>query len=275
MRFNRKPRKHNRCEQAPAVWHELHDWYKTHSGQLLENTEQQILDDVLPNLFGYHLLYLGHPEKLENTVASRVSRRTVMNICASDYFSSSSQTHISNSCFQGEAHRLPISADSIDVVVLPHLLEFSCDPHEVLREAERVLIPEGHVIIMGFNPFSLWTWWRLALGWRGRVPWCGAFRSVTRVKDWLALLGFDITTTHYYFFRPPIQNKGILQKLGFLERIGQRIWPIFGAGYIIVARKRVVTLTPIKPRWKSRQTIVAAGLAEPMSPHQKKDNVVK
>ncbi|MDH5573037.1 MAG: class I SAM-dependent methyltransferase, partial [Gammaproteobacteria bacterium] len=249
---------------------------KTQTGQLLEDYEQQILDEILPDLFGYHLLYLGHPDKFKTTSASRVSNQVLVNICTPGYYSYNPDiSMLPNPCFEADAHRLPVTADSIDVVVLPHLLEFSCYPHEVLREAERVLIPEGHVVIMGFNPFSIWSLWRLALGWRSRIPWCGAFRSTTRIKDWLALLGFDISTTHYYFFRPPLQNKGILQKLGFLEHVGQRIWPIFGAGYIIVARKRTVTLTPIKPRWKSRQTIVAAGLAEPMSPHQKKDSVVK
>lgn len=268
-RLGKKLQSPNRCSPAPEVWHEWQNWYHSQAGQPLQEMEKEVLDKLLPDLFGYHLLYLGHPENVTHLAASRVSHRMVVNICTDEM-----QVPDFPECMKAEPHRLPIETDSIDVVVLPHLLEYSSYPHDVLRETERVLIPEGHVVILGFNPFSFWMLWRLVLGWRRNIPWCGAFRGVTRVKDWLALLGFDVVSTHYYFFRPPVQQAAILKKLGFLERLGQRVWPILGGSYAIIARKRVVTLTPIKPRWNSRKTVVTAGLAEPMSPHQKKDSVV-
>ncbi len=257
-------RRANRCDRAPKVWYELFDWFDSWVGAQLAKTEKTVLDDILPDLFGYYLVALSHPQQAYKFAASRVSRRMVMNICARDYL-----PPLKPSGFLGQVHRLPLQTDCVDVLVLPHILEFSRQPHEVLREAERVLIAEGHVVILGFNPFSFWMLWRLALGWRGAVPWCGTFRSVSRVRDWLALLGFDVVATHYYFFRPPIQNNSILHKLGFLEKLGQRLWPIFGGGYAIVAKKRVVTLTPLRPRWSRRKRLVTAGLVEPMKPHHK------
>ncbi len=268
MRFRLKTpyseRRANRCKRAPRVWHELFDWFDTGVGVQLAKTEKAVLDEILPDLFGYYLVALAHPRQADKFAASRVSRRMVMNICARDYL-----PPLEPSGFQGDVHQLPLQTDGVDVLVLPHILEFSRQPHEVLREAERVLIAEGHVVILGFNPFSLWMLRRLVLGWRGAVPWCGTFRSVSRVRDWLALLGFDVVTTRYYFFRPPIQNDSILRKLGFLEKLGQRLWPIFGGSYAIVAKKRVVTLTPLRPRWRRRKRLVTAGLVEPMKPHHK------
>jgi SAM-dependent methyltransferase len=167
-----------------------------------------------------------------------------------------------------------VSSDSLDVLMLPHILEFSEQPHDVLREVERTLVPEGHAVVLGFNPLSLWTLWRWLVGWRGKLPWCGHFITTTRMKDWLSLLGFDVMETQYYFFRPPCQQETILRKLRFLERFGQRFWPIFGGGYVMLARKRVTTLTPIRPRWQPRRKLVTAGLVEPMSP-QRKTNMEK
>ncbi len=270
MRFRKKipftERRANRCEAAPAIWHELFDWFDSCVGVQLAKTEKKVLDKILPDLFGYYLVALSHPLQADKFSASRVSRQMVMNICAQDYL-----PPLTASGFRGEVHQLPLQTDSVDVLVLPHILEFSAQPHEVLREAERVLIAEGHVVILGFNPFSLWVLWRLALCWRRRAPWCGAFRSVGRMRDWMALLGFDVVDTHYYFFRPPLQHRGILRKLGFMEKLGQRLWPVFGGGYALVAKKRVVTLTPVRPRWSTRKRLVPTGLVEPMEPHHKEN----
>ena len=148
-------------------------------------------------------------------------------------------------------------------MVLPHTLEFEENPHQILREVERTLIPEGHVVIMGFNPYSLWGMTRMFIGWRNRTPWCGHFYSTLRIKDWLALLGFDTVLQKSYFFRPPLQHEGSLERLSFMERYGSRWWPFPGGGYILVAKKRLTTLTPIKPRWRSSRRFLGNGLTEP------------
>ncbi len=235
-------------------------WHSLPLGRRLLAGECAQLERVLPDLFGYHLLQLGHPAGADLTGASRIMHRMVME----GEWSGVGRRHYQagQAGLIGAAQALPIAADSVDVVILPHSLEFEDGPHQVLREAERVLIPEGHLIVLGFNPWSLWGLWRIALRRSGRPPWCGRFLGTTRLKDWLALLGFDTLEVRYYFFRPPLQSETVMQKLDFLERLGERYWPRFAGAYLLLAKKRVATLTPIKPRW-SAQRLVRAGVAEP------------
>ena len=155
------------------------------------------------------------------------------------------------------------NSESVDVVVLPHLLEFEPDPHQVLRETERILIGEGHLVILGFNPWSLWGLWRTVLAWRGEPPWCGRFFGIARIKDWLALLGFDIIKARRFYFRPPLPSEGVMSKLELLERIGRTCWPYLGGAYIVVAKKRVATVTPVKTSWRAHRQIISSGIAEP------------
>ena len=107
----------------------------------------------------------------------------------------------------------PILTDSVDAIVLPHTLELSRDPHQVLREADRSLIPDGHLVILGFNPRSVWGGRRILSRKDGRMPWDARFLGMSRIKDWLGLLGFDTLHSHYLFQRPPLQNPRLLEKL--------------------------------------------------------------
>jgi SAM-dependent methyltransferase len=258
-----KEKRFNRCEELLHTWPQLQSWYRTELGQQLAAHEAEILADTLPNLFGYHLLQLGRPCDENWLLSSRVSHCAVMDF----------QPPLLNKDQRrlfGLPDQLPIQADCMDVMVLPHTLEFSLRPHAILREAERVLIPEGHLVMLVFNPRSFWFLWRWLFGWRRNIPWCGRFLSTTRVRDWMELLGFDIVRVQGYFYRPPFQGKALMQRLGILERLGRRIWPMLGASNLIVARKRVVTVTPIRPRWRpQRERAVTAGLIEPFQQNDK------
>lgn len=134
----------------------------------------------------------------------------------------------------------------------------------MLREVFRVLIPEGHTIISAFNPWSVWGLWRWCARLIRRSPWDGHFISAHRLTDWLVLLGFDVVQEIPYFFRPPINSPGGLQKLQVLEKIGRWLWPIFSGGYMIVARKRLITLTLIRPVFKEKTEEVASSVVEPV-----------
>ena len=231
------------------------NWCANRPGQWLLETERHELEEILPNLFGYHLLQVGCLSGEDMLGCSRVLHRVVVDIDADEV------TDVFG--LYGRPDALPIDTDSVDVVLLPHTLEFENDPHQVLREVERVLVPEGHVVILGFNPWSIWgLWWNLRLR-RGGPPWCGRFRGAIRIKDWLALLGFDTVVSQGYFFRPPFPHAGIMKRLGFMERMGRRWWPFMGGAYLLVAKKRVATLTPIKPRWRPRRSLVSANLTRP------------
>lgn len=255
-----------RCGSGREARAGLRQWYATPLGRTLAESEQALLDDSLGNLFGYHLLQVGTPQGGDLTAASRISHRMIL----VDSAAALPSLGDSEGCI-GLPEALPVAGDSIDLLLLPHVLAFADEPHQVLREAERVLIPEGHVALLGFNLWSLWGLYRLALGWRRRAPWCGRFLSPWRVKDWLSLLGFDTVLLHHLYYRPPLRHPGLLERLAFLERWGRRGWPILGGSYLLVAKKRVATLTPIRPRWRPRRALVATGLAGPTVRKQEDD----
>jgi SAM-dependent methyltransferase len=238
------------CPMEPHIGRGLRQWYERPLGQLLAADEQAELDRILPDLFGYHLLQVGFAAHSLFS-ASRILHRAVM--------AGEPAAGTPLAALAGDPEALPIATYSLDAVILHHALEFCADPRQVLREAERVLVGEGHLVILGFNSRSLWgmcRWWR-----RASIPWSGRFLSTARVKDWLDVLGFEIVSCRPLFFRPPYERAGVLRRLQFMERLGRRWWPFLGSVYVLVARKKVMTLTPIKPRWRPRRSRV--GLADP------------
>lgn len=243
----------HRCEHtsvhASAI---LRDWYTTSAGRLLLADIKTSLDTLLAEVFGYHAVQVGCLAlDVDLLAGSRISHR----VCVDrDPLSAK---------VMAENRALPFDADSVDLVVLMHTLDFAADPQAVLREIERILIPEGRLVVVGFNPWSAYGLWRLALGSRNRPPWCGHFYSSSKLKDWLSLLGFVTETWHYCGFRPPIQHVRLLQRLALMERLGRGVCPVFGGVRLLVARKRVATLTPLKPSWQRRRNLVPGKLAEP------------
>lgn len=247
-----------RCAGPESARRRQRAWYRLRLGRRLQEAEHGELGSILPNLFGHHLLQIGNPVQRDWLVESRISHRIIM-----DELSAAGERTSLKHSLVADPGAVPIGSGCIDVVVLPHVVEFEPHPHQVLREVERMLIPEGHVVILGFNPFGLWGLRRFLSGWCDEVPWCGRFYSLTRIKDWLALLGFDTVLSRYYFFRPPLQNDRIMERLGFLERMGRRGWPVLGGAYLLVAKKRVTTLTPIRPRWRPGKRWVPGGVPGP------------
>ncbi len=244
------------CGTAHETKSSLRQWFRSPVGRELLGQEKALLDQVLPTLFGYHLLQVGRPASEDLTAASRIGHQLLLD--------ESPQAHALGGIprvLVGDGGALPIASDSLDVILLPHTLEFHDAPHQILREVDRTLIPEGHVLIFGFNPLSLCGLRRLLAN-RGQAPWCGQFYTVNRLRDWLTLLGFDTVLTRSYFFRPPLQYPRLLARLKFIEAWGSRWWPVLGGGYLLVARKRVATLTPIRPRWRPRR-IMAGSVIKP------------
>lgn len=244
-----------RYNDGAALRARLRRWFTSVPGQLVCEAETPVVRQSLPNLFGYHIVQLGRLDDAELLDASRIPHRVV-----ADVDDDRAQAGVQLVCHPAA---LPLAADSIDVLVLPHVLEFEDDPYQVLREAERVLIAEGHVIVTGFNPWSLWGLWRLLLAWRGDPPWCGRFFGLTRAKEWLQLLGFDIVGARTALFRPPLRRPRLLRRLAFMEKLGAYGWPRLGGVYCLVGKKRLIPMTPIRARWKTRRRLIAGGLAEP------------
>ncbi len=136
---------------------------------------------------------------------------------------------------------LPFAANSIDLVVLPHILEFAEEPHQVLREVDRVLVPEGHVVITGFNPASLWGLRQslTRLGARPFLPRSGRFIALPRIKDWLQLLSFEVNRGRFGCYSPWARSEAWLRRWSALEKAGDRWWPLLGSIYMVTAVKRV------------------------------------
>jgi len=227
----------------------MDDWFKTELATALCVAQQALMDELLPCLFGYHVVHLGETQAIACLDASRVSHKVIVSPCKP--FTMSQDL----SWLPAEPDALPIRSDSVDVVVLSYCLEFANKPHEVLREVYRVLIPEGHLIITGFNPWSLWGIRRL-FHFSSYAPWNGKFISLARLNDWLQLLGFDRRSVRSAFFRPPFQRSIVLARLQSLESWGVKYWPLGGAIYTVLAQKKVARLTPIQPRWRPKRCLL-------------------
>jgi SAM-dependent methyltransferase len=223
----------------------LRRWYRRPLGRLLAEAEFSALAEQLPNIFGYHLIVVDPPWDDCTLSASRIPHRVVQRIHTNP---------LTEAGLIGDTESWPVMTDTVDAIVLPHTLEMTPDPHQVLREADRSLIPDGHLVILGFNPRSLWGVRRVLSRRSREMPWSGRFMSMHRIKDWLSLLGFDTLESRFLFHRPPVQNTRLLAKLQFLEPRTSHGRMLLGGSYILVARKRTMVMTAIKAgRGTSRQ----------------------
>ena len=235
------------------------------------------IDQAVVDVFGYHALQLGLPE-LQGLRANRMPHRWVASDIRhaieplplpppsdSEPCSLPFDAHVALHC---EFDALPFPNQSLDLVVLPHALELSRDPHLTLREVERVLVPEGRVMILGFNPASMWGLRqrlghaRAAVGMGGHgalfLPKAGEFLGYWRLRDWLRLLSFEVEGGRFGCFRPPYRSASWLERSAWMEGVGERWWPVFGAVYFLVAVKRVRGMRLVGlVRHEARKTSVA------------------
>ena len=233
---------------------DLRAWCKQPLGQQLTMAEQDLLREVLGDVFGYHLIQLDPSCQSDSLAASRIMHRVVQS-CTEQGLEQAPGLF-------GRAEALPLQSDSVDAFVLSHVLELTQNAHQVLREIDRCLVAEGHLIVLGFNPYGWWGLRKVMFGWRGKVPWSLRFVSLPRLKDWLSLLGFDTMHTRYLFPYPPWQYGTRTRKkdISLLQRLHRDHRPLLAASYLLVARKRVTTMTPIKPRWRPQRSVLAGGV---------------
>ncbi len=170
-------------------------WLDIKAGGMLVDAERKVLDDLLPSLYGYHLVQCAPPRFASFVSASLISHKVLINAAGNSHWPCSILT--------GDVEQLAILHDSVDVFVLTHSLESATLPHQVLREAHRCLIPEGHIVITGINPFSWWGMLTFIHKLFNRQSKTNMI-SPNRVKDWLKLLDFDILQTKMLYFRPPL-----------------------------------------------------------------------
>lgn len=238
------------CSGAGARLAGLENWYGSPLGFEVGARESACLQRMLGDVFGYYLVQVGVTDSFREALAASRIRHRILMPCEPP-------RRGFGLGMVGDPTRLPLASDSVDAVLLPHTLDFVQDPRQVLREVERVLIPEGRAFILGFNALSSWGLMRLLAWRRGRVPWSGRFLTAYRVEDWLSVLGFDVEVREHIVFQLPLRRA-----LGrrSLEGLGRRLWPAFGAVYVIRAVKRVSTLTPVKPPWPARRALVPSAI---------------
>jgi len=226
------------------------EWLKTPLGEALLQQEARVVEEALDGIFGEYCLQLG----------LWGDKRTFLRFTRTQRCSLIAETAEGEPSAIAEMHRLPVESDSLDAVLLPHTLDYTDRQHAILREVDRVLRSNGHVVILGFKPLGLWGLRRLVPG-AGMPPGADYLISERRLRDWLQLLDMRIQSASHYFFHWPLPgNKARGSKKW--ERRGQAWWPELAACYMLTAQKRVSTLTQVRPLWRRKPQVVA-GLAEP------------
>ncbi len=229
----------------------LQDWYQGALGQHLLAKLQAPLDSALATCFGYYALQIG---------CTNLSETLFRQARVQHVFRLGEELQSVDALIDKQS--LPIASDSTDLVVLMHSLSQSSDPHAMLREVNRVLIPDGKLIIIDFNPVSLWGLRHLLQGWLDDAPWSGHYYTARRLQDWLRLLGFDMLQHTRSGHILPLQHQNRLTRSHLFNRFTRR-WVNFSAALnLMVFEKKIIPLTPARQRWIKRQ-ILSPNAASP------------
>lgn len=226
------------------------DWFDGPLGARVLREEAALAPQALDDVFGFELLQVGAWGPAQHLLDSARTQHTTL-VAAE---------HSCGVTLCSALDSLPFRSDSIDAIFLPHTLELVADPHAVLREAERVLTAEGCLMICGFNPFSGWGARRAFAHYCGRAafpPQTRRMLSERRLRDWVALLGLDVDNVYGYLGLLPL--KGRVPKAGDSVACDPPARPrvaLTAGAYLLKARKRVQTLTMVRPRRWARQHVL-------------------
>ena len=212
------------------------EWFKSPLGQYLLTLEYDYINPVVMDTFGFYAIQMGNFD-IDFLDQSRIQNKFSLNSNHADLMTSNDA--------------LPFDEASVDLLIAPHILEQMVEPYELLKEIHRVLMPEGRLIITGFNPTSLWGLKRL-LSFDIDYPWNTKFISLSKIKEWLPIVGLEIAEGKMGCYVPPIQQVSWLRKIHAIEKLGDRWWPMLGGFYFLVIQKRVHGMTTIKPSWKKK-----------------------
>ena len=227
-------------------YHILQHWNQWLSQQFLGHalleTEEQQLSHLLKRHYGKHTVLVGVPHQYNLLNATKIPCQTLVSP-----LSIQSKQH---GYIEGDFHELPLLTGSTDLVILPHTLEFMDNPRQLLSEACRIIKPEGLMVIIGFNPYRNWNLRKRNIHSKNHLSWKGNLIYSYKIKQWLQLVDFALEKQEFAFYRPFINHPQLFKKLNFLEPIGHICAPLFGNIYIIIARAKVIPLTPIRLKWK-------------------------
>jgi len=229
----------------------LQTWWRGSLGAALLAAESELLGEALEDVFGWELLQVGAwGDTRELLACSRTRKQTIV---ASRIPSCADVV--------GRPTKLPVTSDSMDAVLLPHTLEFATDPYAIVREVDRVLVGEGHLLVLGFQPWSLWGL-RGSASHTGYPPGMRRLLSARRLREWLVLLGYEVATERRYLYCSP-WSAGPAKGEGNGKVLRRSLFnPLPAGAYLLKARKRLYTMTPIRPRFREKPAVIG-GLPEP------------
>jgi SAM-dependent methyltransferase len=248
----------NGAQKYNGVRSSLSSWLTTPQGAYVLDWELAQFDSAVDDVFGYRAMQIGLPE-VDFLRQSRIPHRFSLALEA-------------GAGVAADPLQIPLASQSLDLVALPHVLESHDNPHEVLREAERVLMPEGRLVISGFNTASLWRIRQLFTSKRNAdPPWDARFIGLLRLRDWLRVLGFELDGGRFGCYAPPFRSRVWLDRFAFMEKAGARWWPITGGIYAVRAIKRVAGMRLITPAWRKERARRRALAPIPQRSHKNHD----
>lgn len=218
---------------------QLAEWYASEEGRRFADRVKSRLDPLMERCFGYHAVQFGLPD-LRLLDSSPIGRQFY---CAP-----------SGGQIECAPEALPFDAGSIDTLVLMHGLEMTTDPHALLREAERVLVAEGNLFIVGITPLSI----SCALRKVGGRP-VDRF-SAWRVSEWLSVLGFG-DVHRQTLRREPLPERYRKQDFHWSVAVADFCAAkVLGDGYLLQAKKQVTRMTPLRNSWPRNRVIARPGV---------------
>lgn len=234
-----------KVSQHGRVLKNIQKWFESELGDEILSAQKQVINRLLPNLFGYHLVEIAINPNMGLACESLIGHKIVV----SDRF----QLGLSDNCILCQPTELPFEHNSVDVMLLHHSLDFTDNPHQVLREAIRVLRPGGHILVVGFNPSSWWGVHRFCTK-TSQAPWQqGQFISQSRLADWMSLLGLTQLQLLTDYYLPPFESYKWRNRFEKIQSYGRRSLPKRGAFTVTLARKDIEGFTPVKQVKVSRK----------------------
>lgn len=236
-----------------ALFRKLDTWYQSDLGQAVAQAMSDQIQSIIPSIFGYYAVQLGVPSQQQWLAESPIPNRIFVD----------PDLEQTDKTIATDFTALPFANSSVDLVLLPNTLTFTTSLFDVIHEVDRILMPNGYLIIIGFNPISLWGISRLALSFKKGVPWQWNFLFLYKVRRMLYEIGYETMQANTFFYRPPTQNISILNKLLVMETIGNLSWSYPGGLYILVAQKQLPMLTRIRPIWTFKNIVIGKRFIQP------------
>lgn len=226
----------------------LNKWFQSPLGKQLIVEQTECIQSIMKSKFGRHLIQFDSGYYQPIIEKPPVGCMSILSL---------ESNRAACPVIQGEPEKLPFCPDSVDHILLHHTLDYCEDPYQVLRESQQALCAGGYLIVVGFNPASWWGIRKLFSFGSKSIPWLGRFLSVNRVEDWLNVLDLEVQEHYSLIHSLPISKPNVHEKFVWIDKLSQVLLPKIGGCYILVAQKRVGSVTLVGREWRRLKTNTA------------------